>query len=88
MTKKIYIAIGILTLCITIALLDRVLTQKKIENYCEDKGKDCVCAINYILDNVSYKHRQKAFEDMEKGYIKPNPELTLTAFKAYFECAD
>lgn len=68
--------------------IDKALTQNKIENYCKGKGKDCVCEINYILDNVSYKNRKKALETIDKGYIIPNQELTFTALRAIFICKD
>lgn len=90
MTKKTFILIGVIILCITFIVLDRLFTQAKIERFCETRDmpeEECYCIIDYFKKNAPKDIRNEFMEMItEKQELPAHPSLVLPALGALIYC--
>lgn len=89
MTKKMIIISSLISLVLIGVGIKHALNKGLVEKYCETREPvdECMCATNFILDNVTSQHRKEIYQTMKQGYIPQYPDIMVAAIKAYFVCA-
>lgn len=92
MTKNIYVVIGVLTLCITFIMTDKIYTDKKIESFCEERDiseETCLCVTDFFLHHTPREIR-KEFVDAVKNDqdLMGHPSLIIPLVAAGIKCKD
>lgn len=89
MTKKTFIIIGIIILCINFIVLDRLFTQAKIENFCETRDfpkEECYCMVDFMRYHTSKEVRNDFMKAIGEGNLLGYPSLIVPSIGAILKC--
>ena len=66
---------------------DKLYTSKKVDDFCKG-DKECLCVVNYILDDITIKEKYEAFISLNEGQLPTNFNTIKASFKATLVCMD